>query len=533
MRTEILRLYKSIHTWTGIVTGLALFIAFYAGAITMFKEPLARWITPPGPVSLTAIAQVDDLIAQTVTARPDARKEFTLHLGEEENVAARLTWQKNRTDPAPWSSTLAPDGTVQVARLHPSGLAHFIDDIHRTAGIPLDREHATAIMGVVSALYVVALVSGVILLLPSLVKDFFALRIGSNLKRMWLDAHNVIGIISLPFHIAIALTAVVFGMHDLIYDTQDRVVYEGRLKSMMKAGSPFGPAPGDNRPAPMLSAAELLDRVRQVSPEFEPRTMQYRNAGTSKADVRVSGDDPRHMIRGKGFVMISAVTGDILNTEYFPGHQGGWSATVSSFFAVHFGSYGGNTVRWSYFFLGLSGAFLFYSGNLLWVETRRRKARRGDDEPVTQTRSTRLMAAGTVGVCLGCICGISLTIVMGKWLNGHVADLNAWHKGIYYAVFLGSIAWSFLRGAAKGAVELLWLAATATAAIPLTTLLAWGMPSLGLWAHGSAGTLGVDLVAFVGSLCFARAACVTRNRVRKGPVDSVWAEPDLLPAKAC
>lgn len=47
MRTEIIRIYKTVHTWTGIVTGLALFIAFYAGAITMFKEPLAHWIAPP------------------------------------------------------------------------------------------------------------------------------------------------------------------------------------------------------------------------------------------------------------------------------------------------------------------------------------------------------------------------------------------------------------------------------------------------------------------------------------------------------
>ena len=29
-------------------------------------------------------------------------------------------------------------------------------------------------------------------------------------------------------------------------------------------------------------------------------------------------------------------------------------------------------MRWVYFVFGLSGAFLFYSGNLLWVEKRRR-----------------------------------------------------------------------------------------------------------------------------------------------------------------
>lgn len=47
MRAEFVRIYKSVHTWTGIIAGMALFIAFYAGALSIFKEPLARWASPP------------------------------------------------------------------------------------------------------------------------------------------------------------------------------------------------------------------------------------------------------------------------------------------------------------------------------------------------------------------------------------------------------------------------------------------------------------------------------------------------------
>lgn len=39
---------------------------------------------------------------------------------------------------------------------------------------------------------------------------------GTN--RFWLDSHNVVGIISLPFHLIIALTVVVFAFHDVFYD---------------------------------------------------------------------------------------------------------------------------------------------------------------------------------------------------------------------------------------------------------------------------------------------------------------------------
>lgn len=134
------------------------------------------------------------------------------------------------------------------------------------------------------------------------------------------------------------------------------------------------------------------------------------------------------------------------------------------------------------------------------------------------------MAAATVGVCLGCVCGISLTLVAGRWLQGHVADLNAVRRYLYYATFLTAIGWALLRGAGRAAVHLSWLAAACALAVPLTSLLAWSVPELGLWRPTDAGTLGVDATALVGALCFARVARATSLRVRHGSADSVWSQ---------
>lgn len=519
MRTDIVRVYKSVHTWTGIVAGLILFVAFYAGALTMFKEPLDRWIAPPAPYSKAGLERASELIAGALAMRPEAAKDFSLVLAETDGKPLHVTWQQGRIDPNPWSATLAPDGAIEVAQLDPSGIGLLVDVVHRTAGIPGDLDIGTMVTGIASALYVVALVSGVIILLPSLVKDFFALRLGRNVKRMWLDAHNIVGIVSLPFHIVIALSAVVFGLHDQFYDSLDHVVYEGRMRAVMEASSPLRKLPKDAGPAAMLPATELLARARAFAPDFEPSSLQYQRFGTGGALVRVWGEDPRYLVRNHGFLVMSPVTGAVVDTDYMPGHQGTWSAVVSSFFSLHFGSFGGGLIRWSYFLLGLAGAFLFYSGNLLWVETRRKTERRGGG-PVTQSRSTALMAAGTVGVCLGCMAGLSLTIAAGKWLHGSVENLNAWHHGVYYAVFLGACAWAFGRGAARAGVELLWLTAAATAAIPATTLLAWALPWLGLTSSGHEP--GVDLTALAGAFLLARMAQAARCRAREGASDSVW-----------
>ncbi|ALG72587.1 peptidase [Azospirillum thiophilum] len=521
MRADIVRLYRQVHSWTGILTGLILFVCFYAGAVTMFKEPLERWMTRPEAVSPMALDGAGELIAATRALRPEVR-DFTLALdpvlaGE---APLRLTWTEERIDPAPWAATLGPDGSVTVDRLDPAGIGLLVDVLHRTAGIPGDLDIGTLVTGIASALYVVALVSGVIVLLPSLVKDFLVLRVTANLKRMWLDVHNVLGIVSLPFHIVIALSAVVFGLHDQIYDALDEVVYDGRMRTVIAASSPFRGVRKDTGPAAMLAPQAFLERVHALEPGFTPTSLEYHDAGTRAATVRVWGHDPRYLVRREGFVLLGATDGRVIDTEYMPGHQGPWSSTVSAFFALHFGSFGGGVVRWTYFLLGLAGALLFYTGNLLWIESRRRTERRAGG-PVAQSRSTSLLAAGTVGVCLGCVGGLSSTIAAGKWLNGLVDDLHAWHWGIYYVTFLAACIWAFLRGAARAGVELLWASAAASAAIPATSLLGWVVPGLGLWA--SPGLIGVDLVALAGALALASMARRTARRAQSGPQDSVWA----------
>ncbi len=524
MRPDILRTYKTLHTWTGIVTGMVLFIAFYAGALTMFEAPLTRWASPPGAVTPTGIGRADELMVLTLAVRPEIGREFTLHLGDAAEVPARLTWRKSVEDATQWSSALEPDGSVRLTRLRPSGLGQLIDDLHRTGGIPGDPEIGTMVMGVVSGVYVLALVSGVVLVLPSLLRDLFALCIGPNLKRLWMDAHNLVGIFSLPFHLVIALTAVVFGLHDEIYDTLNKVVYESRLQEVMRADSPFSAIKPNRQPAAMLPVDALVQRVKERAPGFEPFSLQYRGAGTKGAIVRVWGYDHRYLMRGKGFVMMSPVTGEVVNTEYLPGQQGTWAAMVAAFFALHFGSFGGELMRWSYLVLGLSGAFLFYSGNLLWIESRRRTERR-HGASVQQSRSTRLMASATVGICLGAMFGLSLTIVAGRWLHGMVADLNAWHRGIYYAAWAGALAWAFYRGAARAAIYLLWLAAAATAAIPLTSLIGWMVPAFDPWPSAAASSPAIDAIALAGAAAFAWAARATTRRAEGGAADSVWSAP--------
>lgn len=535
MKAELIRIYKVLHTWTGILAGMALFIAFFAGALTMFEEPLTRWASAPGAADIVSLDETQALIVDTLRERPDAAKDFTVHLQPTEATPARLTWhvrpegagEHDESGGQHFLATRDANGALEIREHHPASVGPLIDTLHRVVGLPFDNDPGRLFMGIVAVLYALALFSGVVIIFPSLVRDLFALRIGKNLKRMWMDAHNAVGVLSLPFHIVIACTAVVFAFHDFIYAGQDALVHDGELATAFRPPPPPPGTPTERDPAEMQSPADLIALVEAESPSFEVSSLQYVGVSGPRAAVRVWGTDPAAISpRGPGgFAIVDPYGGRIVNEAFMPGRQSAPNLVVSSFFALHMGAFGGGLIRWAYFLLGLAGAWLFYTGNLLWVESRRKKAPRGRDGQPDQPRNVRLMASATVGVCLGSVCGIALTLLASKWLPGRVDDLASAHLLLYYGGFFGALVWAFARGGARAAVHLLWTAALLTAALPLSTLLGWLAPASGTWAHTSGAALAVDGTALALAVGFALMARATARRARHGSRDSVWALP--------
>lgn len=514
IRSDIVRMYKEVHGWVGIISGLALFIAFYAGAITMFEVPLQRWASPrPLLAHAPSLEKTPELVAKVVKAHPEAAQSHDIHVAMGPEQPARVTWESAGAEHEPGTihyASLDARGGLQVVDEGPSQVAELIDVLHQQVGLPFAHEISMPIMGMIALLYGVALISGTIVLLPSLVKDMFAVRLGKNVKRMWLDVHNVLGLFSLPFHIVMALSAVVFAFHDQFYDAQ-ALVTPARVEER-GASAPTVPDP-----RPVLSPSAVVAQLAKDVPGFAPETLSYQ-MGPRGASIRVQGRDPRYAMRGAdfGIAVIDPYNGAIKSADYLPGKQGPGFATLSSFFGLHFGNYGGAPVRWGYFLLGLGGAALFYTGNLLWIESRRKRERKSG--AVSQTVATRVLAGLTVGVSLGCVAGISITIAAAKILPWLGLLPAGWHSPIYYTVFLIMTAWGLVRGGARAGGELLVVTAIAYLAIPATSLL--GRLGIG-WHHGGADWL-VDLTAVAGAVGVALMAKRAFRRASMRPSDSVW-----------
>lgn len=513
MKPETLRRYKTLHTWTGLIAGMALFIAFYAGAITVFHEAVDDWAAPAAqPMTAAMLDQAPALIEAVVAQHPEAKGMLTLHVDETDGQILKAEWEDQPTDKhhAAW---LDAAGKLQVVGDERSNLAELVNQLHFTAGIP--EPVGTYALGIVSLLYALALISGIVIHLPALFKDLFALRIGDNLKRLWQDAHNVIGVFSLPFHVIFAVTGVLFAFHDVIFLAMNAVIYGGKgMEILQGIFSTFMPLMPAGKPAAMLSAAELIERARQLAPAMSITDVTFHNIGDEHAFAWVFGQMPGHLA-GNGGLILNAVTGEVLH-NMIPGERSPNWTVLYGFFSAHFGTFGGLPVKWMYFILGLAGAFLFYSGNLLWIESRR-KRRQAD-----QARNTDLMARATIGICIGACFGISATFVAAKLLPLMTREVVFWEQIVYYAVFLGSLAWAFLRGAPKAAMELLYATALATILIPVSNALVTGQHPVASILSGRLAMAAIDITAILGALAFLLIARATRRRILRGQPNSVW-----------
>ncbi|WP_148713914.1 PepSY-associated TM helix domain-containing protein [Chitinolyticbacter meiyuanensis] len=512
IKSATLKLYQALHTWTGIVAGFALFIAFYAGAITVFHADLHSWQDPASRGA--TYEQIDDAgprIDRFHAQHPELKGNFAVMLPSDHDSALVAWW----FDAASGEWVNKPLSEVEQGVTPPphSKLADLVNELHYMLGLPVA---GIWLMGVVSLLYGVALISGVVVHLPLLLKDLFALRPGRNLKRFWQDAHNAIGVLSLPFHIIFAVTGALFCLFTFTAAVFNYGVFDGKLVAeFTQHTSSAVPRTAANQPAAMLAPLELVAISRKVAPQMEANWLSFSNYGDRNATVEIRGESP-NTLAPYGGIGVALATGKVLRIDT-PGQRSVNQAVLGSVYALHFGSFGGHLVQWLYFVLGLAGAFLFYSGNLLWIEARRKR------HAATQSLRTWRMAQATVGVCIGSCAAISAAFVASMVAHMAGADPALFERVTCFTTFFILLAWAFCRPPARAAIELLLIAAVLSALIPLANAIATGdhllvSPWRGLW-----GVFGVDAMGLALAAGFAALARATWRRARNGQPGSVWA----------
>ncbi|NQX90349.1 MAG: PepSY domain-containing protein [Halioglobus sp.] len=520
MKASTLKTFLDVHTWTGLCSGLALFIAFYAGALTVFWLELDAWASALDvPQMHQDYEQAQQLFDMTLEVAPGAADRVRLYLSRPGQEGHRMRWFEQVDDETFESHEFRLDQGGGVYSQHEgSQLADFIYRLHFTAGLP--SSFGLYVLGIICVIYGLALVTGVVIFLPNFFRDLFVVRTGDNKKRFWLDTHNVVGLLSLPWHIMFAWSSALLAIGVFVMVPFQYLVYEKDMESLI--GSDLGvvehPEPTGEQ-APVLPVKDLIGVARSEVPGLEPEQIRYEYVGDTNAVVTVRGKTASGTLSPFASVTMNASTGRVVDVRD-PAEATVGATFYTGLISLHYATFGGYVTRWLYFLLGLAGAFLFYSGNLLWIESRRR--RRSPE----QTRGAVFLARLNTGVCIGCMAGISAAFVASRVLSGMVdrVDVSAY---AYFAVFFLSIGWSYLRPVATATRDLLYLAALLSAAIPLldvmmVDVLPWNEVGSIHWP-----VVTIDALALLAAVAFWRMGVAVQQRAMRGDLNSVWAGDQL------
>lgn len=448
MKADRLRRFIDLHAWAGMVSGLLLFVAFFAGAINVFHHELHHW--QDRPAENATVLDADTFLERLTERFPQA--------------AERLYFQPGNDPAAMWKQ----DGEWQTARASHFGgddgylsrpgseLADFINELHYQLAIPGGAgllNIGMILMGLVAVLYGVALFSGLVIHWPKLGRELLALKHQGNLRRYWKNLHNLIGVVSLPFHLIMAITGAAMGLFTVVALLLGALVFGPQLQEVISKKTDVWPAmTTSGEPVTMALMADYLSAAEHEVPGLQVAWVEVRGFGDSDGWLDVAGTVPGYLGHHAHVVLdptlkplrvISPAQRDLNN------------ASLSVVYALHFGDYGGLAVKLMYFLLGLLGCLLFVSGNILWCE--RRSDRAGP------SRASALLLRLALGVCVGVVAGVAVSFWVSKLgLYSPWADQVVWlERLVFWLVLVPLAGWSLraspLRFCGQGLRVLPWL----------------------------------------------------------------------------
>lgn len=486
-----------LHTWAGLLVGWLLYFIFLTGTAGYFDAEIDRWMQPERPFAHDAVSVEDTaLLGLTYLKRAAPRAErWFIGFPTDRSSDLRLFWRdppgSDGRDGASGNETLDLATGMPVAYRETGG-GQFLYRMHwRLHYVPVPT--AEWIVSLCAMFMLVAIISGVIVH-RRVFRDFFTFRPRKG-QRSWLDAHNLLSVAALPFHLMITYSGLLFlgyvymapvvaASYGFGEDARDTYFHElyGRDHVPDRAGQPAVLVPI----APLLEQA--AGRARPV------QFINVHNPGDANARIVVTGG-PLTPTQSRTDLTFDGTTGELLRAS---GPLSAPMATYQTLLGLHEGLFAGPILRWLYFLSGLMGAAMIGAGLILW--TTKRRARIGD------TFGFRLVERLNIGT----IAGLPIAIAAYFWANRlipvGIEGRAAWEARAMFIVWTSMLLHAFVRPGERAWSEQLWITAAAFGLLPVLNALTTDK-HLGVTLPAGVWELaGFDLTVLAFGLAFAATA---------------------------
>ena len=207
-----LKHWACIHKWTSLICTLFMLLLCLTGLPLIFADEidqaLGRHINPPKGLETQARVSVDTIVSAAQRLRPKDAVQFLSTDADEKDVwFVRMGKAVAADEASAFYSFDARTGALLGEYPLDTGLMNIILRLHIDLFAGL---WGTLFLGLMGVLLMVSLVSGVVLYAPFMRKlAFGTVRYQQSSRLLWLDWHNLIGIVTLIWFLVVGFTGVV------------------------------------------------------------------------------------------------------------------------------------------------------------------------------------------------------------------------------------------------------------------------------------------------------------------------------------
>ncbi|MFF9548758.1 PepSY-associated TM helix domain-containing protein [Methylobacterium fujisawaense] len=488
-----------LHTWSGLVVGWVLFAIFVTGTASYYRSDISRWMRPelseeaPDPVAAATRAGV--FLRKTM---PDAAG-WSVKVPNAEASVVEVYWWQNLD--GPYHQALLDPVTGEPARVRDTRGGDFLYRFHFELSLP--PIWGRWIVSGCAMILLIALISGIVTH-RRIFADFFTFRRDKSVQRGWLDAHNVMGVLALPFHLMIVYTGLVT-LSSMLMPWGVKAVYgDDLLRYYAEAGLAAPGAGPAGRPGVPLPLGEIVARASAAGGET-PEMLMVTLPGDANATATAYFEEPHGLAHLHPQIVYAAGTGAELARVSEAGAATRTAAVMAGLHEAHFAA---APLRLVFFLCGVMGAATVASGLVLWTVAR---APKGADPDRFGLRLVRFLNLGTIA---GLPVGLAAYFLANRLMPFGLEARADWEVRVFFAAWVAAALAAALYPRQRAWPIALGVAACAFLAIPLVDAVLVGQNRF-LGFDAAMAAVGLALVA--GS----------RLAARRRPAESRHGQPSL------
>lgn len=219
-------IFFDLHTVSGIVLSVLLFVIFFAGSFSFFRDEIVNWERNETAASKGAI-DIDvalDTIARKYTLYG---REVSIHKGSDERrVAVYVSASKDSTLKDTGGFFYMDTKTFRTYDYESSySLGEFLYRLHFFAQIPYPVGYYLS--GFTALFLFFIILTGILVHWKKIISNFYVFRPWAKLKTVWTDAHTALGTIGLPFQAVYAITGAFFMINIFLVIPDVLFLYDG------------------------------------------------------------------------------------------------------------------------------------------------------------------------------------------------------------------------------------------------------------------------------------------------------------------